>query len=166
VSLKASELAPPAGATKNRKRIGRGNATGQGTYAGKGLKGQKSRSGKPIHLTFEGGQLPLVRRLGKLRGFNNKWRVEYQPINVARLDTFDAGTEVTPDLLLKQGIIRNLHNPVKILGNGDLTKKLDVKAQAFSASARAKIEAAGGTATRVDENGNPVPDAPAGEEEG
>lgn len=165
MSLKASELAPPAGATKTRKRIGRGNATGQGTYAGKGLKGQKSRSGKPIHLTFEGGQLPLVRRLGKLRGFNNKWRVEYQPINVARLDRFDAGTEITPALLLKQGIISNMNSPVKILGNGELATKLDVKAHAFSASARAKIEAAGGTATRVDEHGNPVADAPAPEVE-
>ncbi|MCA9821670.1 MAG: 50S ribosomal protein L15 [Dehalococcoidia bacterium] len=160
MSLKASELAPPAGAVKKRKRIGRGDATGQGTYAGKGLKGQKSRSGKPLHLTFEGGQLPLVRRLGKLRGFNNKWRVEYQPINVATLGRFDAGTEVTPELLRKQGIVRNLNTPVKILGNGDLSTKLDVKAHAFSASARAKIEAAGGTATRVDEAGNPVSDEP------
>lgn len=159
MSLKASELAPPAGAVKGRKRIGRGNGSGHGTYAGKGLKGQKSRSGKPIHLTFEGGQLPLVRKLGKLRGFNNKWRVEYQPVNVATLARFDAGTEVTPDLLVSEGILRNLHNPVKILGNGDLATKLDVKAHAFSASARAKIEAAGGSATRVDENGNPVPDS-------
>ena len=161
MSLNASQLAPPPGAVRGRKRIGRGNSSGQGTYAGKGLKGQKARSGKNVRLTFEGGQLPLVRRLGKLRGFNNKWRVPYQPVNVEALERFDAGTDVTPESLLDAGVVRNLSEPVKILARGDLSKQLNVRAHGFSAAARAKIEAAGGTATRIDEEGNEVPDAPA-----
>lgn len=170
MSLKAHELAPPPGAVRGRKRVGRGNATGHGTYSGRGLKGQKSRSGKRLRLTFEGGQLPLVRRLGKLRGFNNKWRVPYQPVNVATLERFDAGSEVTPESLVAAGVLNHLHEPVKILAKGDLTRKLDVKAHAFSAAARTKIEAAGGTATRIDDEGNPLPEPPAptdaGTEEG
>ena len=161
MSLDASQLAPAPGSVRGRKRVGRGNSSGQGTYAGKGLKGQKSRSGKNVRLTFEGGQLPLVRRLGKLRGFNNKWRVPYQPVNLEALERFDAGAEVTPDSLIDAGIVKNLTDPVKILARGDLSKKLNVRAHGFSAAARAKIEAAGGTAVRIDEEGNELPDPPA-----
>jgi large subunit ribosomal protein L15 len=160
VSLNASQLAPAPRSVRDRKRVGRGNSSGHGTYAGKGLKGQKSRSGKNVRLTFEGGQLPLVRRLGKLRGFNNKWRVPYQPVNVGDLERFEDGAEVTPDALIDRGVVRNLAEPVKILARGDLSKKLTVKAHAFSAAARAKIEATGGRAIRIDEDGNELPDAP------
>jgi large subunit ribosomal protein L15 len=127
VSLGAHQLSPNPGSVKSRKRVGRGNASGHGTYSGRGLKGQKSRSGKKIRLTFEGGQMPLVRKLGTMRGFNNKWRVPYQPVNVAALDRFDAGTDVTPELLREVGILKHR----------------------FSKAARAKIEEAGGTVTEL-----------------
>jgi large subunit ribosomal protein L15 len=149
MSLGAHDLRPPAGATHPRKRVGRGNASGQGTYAGKGLKGQKSRSGKNVRLGFEGGQMPIYRRMHALRGFNNRWRVPFQPVNVATLERFDDGAEVTPESLVAAGVLKNLKEPVKVLGNGALTKKLNVTAHRFSASARAKIEQAGGTATEI-----------------
>lgn len=146
MSIGAEELRPPKGATHSKKRVGRGNSSGQGTYAGKGLKGQKSRSGKKLpYDAFEGGQFPTSRKFHVLRGFNNKWRVPFQPINVAALDRFDAGTEVTPDSLKEAGILKHLREPVKVLGNGDLSKKLTVSAHRFSESAKSKIEAAGGT---------------------
>jgi large subunit ribosomal protein L15 len=145
VSIGAQELAPPKGATHSKKRVGRGNGS-QGTYAGKGLKGQKSRSGKKAaYDAFEGGQFPTSRKFHVLRGFNNKWRVPFQPINVAALDRFEAGTEVTPESLRVAGLLKHLREPVKVLGNGDLTKKLTVSAHRFSESAKSKIEAAGGT---------------------
>jgi large subunit ribosomal protein L15 len=165
VSLNASQLAPAPGSVRDRKRVGRGNGSGHGTYAGKGLKGQKSRSGKNVRLTFEGGQLPMTRRLGKLRGFNNKWRVPYQPVNVSVLERFDAGSVVTPDTLVDAGVLKHLAEPVKILARGDLTRKLTVRAHAFSGAARARIEAAGGTAIRIDQEGNELPDAPSEGEE-
>ena len=142
----AEELRPPRGATHSKKIIGRGNATGQGTYAGKGLKGQSSRSGKKLpYDAFEGGQFPLSRKFHTLRGFNNKWRVPYQPINLAALDRFDDGSEVTPELLRAAGMLKHLREPVKILANGELTKKLTINAHKFSEAAKTKIEAAGGT---------------------
>lgn len=147
MSIGAHELAPPKGATHDKKRVGRGNSAGGGTYAGKGLKGQKSRSGKPPYLGFEGGQMPIFRRMKVMRGFNNKWRVEYQPINVAVLERFDAGSDVTPESLRERGILKQLRQPVKVLAFGDLTKKLNVTAHAFSGAAREKIEKAGGTCT-------------------
>jgi large subunit ribosomal protein L15 len=151
MTIRASDLRPPRGATHSRKRIGRGNSSGQGTYAGKGLKGQKSRSGKPVYPGFEGGNIPFYRKVPHLRGFNNdRFRVEYEVVNVEELDRFDDGTEVTLQTLLEARVVRNLNQPVKILGRGDLSRRLSVTADAFSASARAKIEAAGGTATRVD----------------
>ncbi len=128
---------------KKRKRIGRGNATGQGTYAGKGLKGQKARTGGGVHPRFEGGQLPLVKRLPEKRGFNNKWRIDYTIINVGDLAELDNGTEVTPELLREARIIRG-QQPVKILGDGDLDRQLTIRAHKFSAQAKQKIEAAGG----------------------
>jgi large subunit ribosomal protein L15 len=140
-----SELAPDPGATHAKKRVGRGNGSGHGTYSGKGMKGQKSRSGKSVGLHFEGGQSPLARKLHVLRGFNNKWRTEYQPINLAALDAFAAGATITPELLREVGLIKHLRNPVKILGDGELTKQLTVHAHRFSESAKAAIEAAGGS---------------------
>jgi large subunit ribosomal protein L15 len=146
VSIGAEELRPPRGATHSKKRIGRGNATGQGTYAGKGLKGQSSRSGKKLpYDAFEGGQFPLSRKFHTLRGFNNKWRVPYQPINLAALDRFDEGSEVTPETLRTAGLLKHLREPVKVLANGELTKKLTINAHKFSEAAKTKIEAAGGT---------------------
>lgn len=149
MSLDASELRPPAGATHSKKRVGRGNSSGQGTYAGKGLKGQKSRSGKGIRAGFEGGQLSILRRMHTLRGFNNKWRVAYQPVNAGTLDRFDDGATVTPETLLAAGILRHLNEPVKILAEGELTKRLNVSANGFSGAAKAKIEAAGGSVTLI-----------------
>src|SRR4029079_4206954 len=99
MTIGAQELRPNRGATHAKKRVGRGNGSGHGTYAGRGLKGQKSRSGKNVRLTFEGGQLSMFRRMHTLRGFNNKWRVEYQPVNLSTLERFDAGESVTPETL-------------------------------------------------------------------
>ncbi|MEO6397606.1 MAG: 50S ribosomal protein L15 [Tepidiformaceae bacterium] len=147
MSIGAQELRPDRGATHSKKRVGRGNGS-QGTYSGKGLKGQKSRSGKNLpYDAFEGGQFPTSRKYHTLRGFNNKWRVPYQPINLAALDRFDDGSDVTPAVLLQAGLLRHLREPVKVLGNGDITKKLNISAHRFSETAKAKIEKAGGTAT-------------------
>ncbi len=144
--MKANELRPPKGATHKRKKIGRGVGSGHGTYSCRGLKGQNCRSGGGVHPLFEGGQNPLVKRLPYKRGFNNKFRIEYYVINLDRLNSFPDGTEVTPDALISAGVIKNLHRPVKILGEGELTSKVTVKANKFSRSATEKIEAAGGTA--------------------
>jgi len=151
MSIGAEELRPDRGATHAKKRVGRGNGSGHGTYAGKGLKGQKSRSGKKLpYDAFEGGQFPSSRKFHVLRGFNNKWRVEFQPVNLAALERFDAGATVTPESLRAAGVLRNLNQPVKVLGTGDLTRKLNVSAHRFSESARTKIEAAGGSCTVID----------------
>ncbi len=147
--MQAHQLRPPKGATHARKRIGRGNATGQGTYAGKGLKGQKARSGNDIRIGFEGGQLPLIQRMGRKRGFTNRSRVAYQPVNLARLASFEARAEVTPESLHAAGILKDTAAPVKVLGGGDLDRALTVRAHRFSAEARRKIEAAGGTAEEI-----------------
>ncbi len=153
MSIGAQELRPNRGATHSKKRIGRGNSSGQGTYAGKGLKGQKSRSGKNLpYDSFEGGQFPSSRKFHSLRGFNNKWRVEYQPINVAMLERFEAGTTITPETLLAAGLLRHLRQPVKVLGDGELSRSLKVSAHRFSESAKAKIEAAGGAATLISDD--------------
>ena len=151
MSIGAHELRPDRGATHAKRRVGRGNSSGTGTYAGKGLKGQKSRSGKNLpYAGFEGGQFPTARKFHVLRGFNNKWRVEYQPVNLAALERFEDGASVTPESLKAAGVLRHLREPVKVLGVGDLTKKLNVTAHRFSESAKAKIEAAGGTVTLVE----------------
>lgn len=147
--LGAHDLAPAPGSTRDRKRVGRGNGSGHGTYSGKGLKGQKSRSGPPVRTSFEGGQSPLTRKLHVLRGFNNKWRVEYQPVNLSTLERFSEGAEVTPESLRAAGILKHLRQPVKILGDGAITRKLSVSAHRFSQSARASIEAAGGTVNEL-----------------
>jgi len=147
--MKLNDLQPAPGAHRDRERAGRGIAGGRGKTAGRGTKGQNSRSGGGKRPYFEGGQLPLMRRLPYLRGFNNLWRVEYEPVNVARLNGFKAGSEVTPDSLAEAGIISSAMAPVKILGNGEIDRALSVKAHKFSASAREKIVAAGGTAEEL-----------------
>ena len=164
MSIHANDLAPPPGSRRPRKRLGRGNAAGGGTYAGKGLKGQKSRSGKNVRLGFEGGQTPLARRMPSLRGFNNRWRVPRQPVNTGVLEArFADGDEVTPEALREMGVLSHLREPVKILARGDLTRALHVRAHAFSAAARARIEAAGGTATLIDAGDADADSAPDGE---
>jgi large subunit ribosomal protein L15 len=142
--MKLHDLQPAPGSTKRKKRVGRGIAAGQGKTAGRGTKGQGARTGGGKGQYFEGGQLPLVRRLPFRRGFTNIWRVEYTEVNLDRLGQFDAGAEVSPETLLKAGVIKSVGKPVVILGQGELDKKLTVKAHRFSASARAKIEEAGG----------------------
>ncbi|GAB4529430.1 MAG: 50S ribosomal protein L15 [Anaerolineae bacterium] len=143
--MKLHDLQPAPGSKKSRKRVGRGIAAGQGKTAGRGTKGQGARAGGGKGAYFEGGQLPLVRRLPFKRGFTNIWRVEYAEINLDRLSQFDNGAEVSPETLFEAGFIKSANKPVVILGRGDLDKKLTVKAHRFSASARAKIEAAGGS---------------------
>ena len=139
-----SNLRPAEGSVKSDNfRRGRGHGSGNCKTAGKGHKGQKARSGAP-RLGFEGGQMPLYRRIPK-RGFKNRNRLEIVAINISALEKFDNGADVTVDTLIESGIVKNPKDGVKILGNGELTKKLNVKANAFSASAKEKIEALGGT---------------------
>lgn len=140
-----SNLKPNEGAVSERSRVGRGHASGNGKTAGRGHKGQKARSGGSTRLGFEGGQMPLYRRIPK-RGFNCPSHKEIVGINLSALDRFEDGAVVDVDALVESGVVRNPKDGVKILGNGDITKKLTVKANAFSASAKEKIEAAGGTA--------------------
>ena len=142
-------LAPSKGARKNRKRIGRGDAPGQGSTAGRGNKGQKSRSGGGPPVWFEGGQLPLIKGLPMKRGFHNRFKTYYSLIKVETLESFDAGDRITPELLLEKGYLRNLNLPVKIVGDGEISKPVTVVAAKFTQSARAKIEAAKGTAEEI-----------------
>lgn len=141
--MKLHELKPAVGAKKAPKRVGRGTGSGLGRNAGKGEKGQKARSGGGVRLGFEGGQMPLYRRLPK-RGFTNIFAKEYAEINVERLNIFEDGTEVTPELLLQKGIVKKAKDGVKVLGNGELQKNITVKAAKFTKAAAEKIEAAGG----------------------
>lgn len=145
--MKLHDLRPAEGAKKRRKRVGRGIAAGQGKTAGRGTKGQKARSGAGIPPYFEGGQLPLVRRLPHARGvgFRNPWRIRFEPVNVDRLKRFAPGSVVTPRELADAGLIPDPEDLVVILGEGEIDRPLTVRAHRFSASARAKIEAAGGT---------------------
>lgn len=143
--MKLYELSPAAGSVKDIKRIGRGHGSGNGKTAGKGHKGQNARSGGGVRPGFEGGQMPMTRRIPK-RGFNNIFATKYSVVNVSDLDQFVDGTVVDADLLKASGLIKKTNDGVKILGNGELTKNLTVKAAAFSASAKEKIEKAGGKA--------------------
>lgn len=143
-----SQLRPPRGAKKDRKRVGRGNASGQGTYAGKGMKGAQARSGPGPYPGFEGGQLPLVRRMARKRGFKNPFRVEYEEVKITDLRKFDGGATVGPDELIAAGIVKRPSRPIKVLGGDTLDRVLNVTAHRFTASARQAIEAAGG---RVEE---------------
>ncbi len=142
--MKQNDLQPAKGARKDRTRAGRGISAGRGKTAGRGTKGQNARSGGGPRPYFEGGQLPLVRRLPHLRGFNNIFRVEYTPINLDRLNLFEEGIEVSPEVLVAAGMIKSVNEPVKILGAGELDHPLTVRAHKFSISAREKILAAGG----------------------
>ncbi|WP_422658445.1 50S ribosomal protein L15 [Paenibacillus sp. EC2-1] len=141
--MKLHELSPAPGSRKERKRVGRGPSSGTGKTSGRGHKGQNSRSGGGVRPGFEGGQNPLYRRLPK-RGFVNPTRKEYAIVNIEELNSFAEGTEVTPEVLVESGIVNNTKSGIKILGNGEVTVKLSVKANKFSQSAVEKIEAAGG----------------------
>lgn len=146
--MKLNELSPAAGSTFEPKRKGRGIGSGNGKTAGKGHKGQNARSGGGVRPGFEGGQMPLSRRLPK-RGFTNIFATKYVAVNLSDLDKFDAGSTVDAQALLDKKIIKKTLDGIKILGNGELTKQLTVKATKFSATAKSKIEAAGGTAEVV-----------------
>ena len=142
-------MRPPGGAKKSRKRVGRGDGSGHGSYSGKGLKGQKARSGPGIRLGFQGGGLPLIKSLPKLRGFTRAGRTLYSVVNLDGLAKLPAGSVVTPSSLVEAGLVRSLDGPVKVLGRGELDVPLTVEAHKFSRAARRSIEAAGGTATEV-----------------
>ena len=143
--MKLHELSNPNGSTKNPKRKGRGTATGQGKTAGRGMNGQNSRSGGGVRLGFEGGQMPLYRRIPK-RGFKNVFKKEWSIMNVSDLNSYEEGTVITPELLIADGKVKQVTAGVKILGDGELEKKLTVQANKFSKAAIEKIEAAGGKA--------------------
>ena len=149
--MQANELRPASGSRQNRKRIGRGNAAGTGTYSGRGLGGQKSRSGRKPRRHFEGGQTRLMRRLPRRRGFVNHFRIEYQPVNLRDLERFNDGAEVTNEILEVAGLIDSAKKPVKILARGEITRKLTVRVERLSLTAKAKIEAAGGSAEETSE---------------
>ncbi|GAG34590.1 unnamed protein product [marine sediment metagenome] len=147
--MRQNELSPAPGSKRARKRVGRGDGSGHGTYSGRGVKGQKSRAGFSMRPGFEGGQLPLIKRLPRKRGFTNIFRTEYSVVNMSKLNVFESGSEITPESLVAAGLVKTLRHPVKILADGDINHPLTVKAHKFSAAARAKIEAAGGTAEEV-----------------
>ncbi len=147
--MRMNELAPTPGSVHKKKRIARGNSSGHGTYSGRGIKGQKSRSGPDLRIGFEGGQIPLVRALSRKRGFNNRFRVEYEPVNVGQLSKLDAGSTVTTESLREAGIAKSRLLPVKILGDGEISVKLSIEVERVSAGAKAKIEAAGGSVTET-----------------
>ena len=147
--MRQHELSPPSGAKKSRKRVGRGDSSGHGSFSGRGMKGQNSRSGGGVRPGFEGGQLPITKRLGKLPGFTNIFRKEFNPVNLDRLAKFPANSEVTPQLLRDAGVVSDLRKPIKVLGRGEINTPLVVEAHGFSASARRKIEEAGGTVREI-----------------
>ncbi|MDD5082089.1 MAG: 50S ribosomal protein L15 [Dehalococcoidales bacterium] len=149
--MRQNLLAPARGSKKDRKRVGRGDGSGHGSYSGRGCKGQKSRAGFADKRGFEGGQLPLVKRLPGKRGFTNIFRTEYSIVNVGQLNCFVAGGEVAVENLLAAGLVESLQRPVKVLAGGDIQHPLIVKADRFSSAAKAKIEAVGG---KVEEIGN------------
>jgi large subunit ribosomal protein L15 len=148
--LNLNDLRPNEGAHKKKKRVGRGTGSGHGKTAGRGTKGQKARSGPGIRPGFEGGQLPIQQRLPYKRGFTNIHKARWEVVNIGRLDELNLDGPVTPESLYARGVTRGLEFPVKILGKGELRKALDVSAHAFSASARERIEAAGGTVTELE----------------
>lgn len=141
--MKLNDLKPAIGATKKRKRVGRGDGSGHGKTACRGHKGQGARSGGGTRPGFEGGQMPLQRRIPK-RGFHNPFRVDAAVVNLSQLETFESGSGVTPELLAQKGLVRGKNKRIKILGDGTLSKALHVKAHGFSFKAKEKIEAAGG----------------------
>jgi large subunit ribosomal protein L15 len=148
MSIKLHDLRPAVGAHRQSKRVGRGPGSGKGKTSGKGMMGQKARSGPGPYRTFEGGQNRLVRRMPYLRGFKNRWRIEYQVINIGELNDLPANQEITVDMLIEAGLITK-HRPLKILGDGDLSRQLTVHAHKFSGSARQKIAEAGGAVVEI-----------------
>ncbi|MDD5038485.1 MAG: 50S ribosomal protein L15 [Dehalococcoidales bacterium] len=147
--MRQDELSPAPGAKKGRKRVGRGDGSGHGTYSGRGIKGQKSRTSVDMRPGFEGGQLPLIKRLPRKRGFVNIFRIEYSAVNLNKLNIFEAGSEVTPERLVAAGVVKSIRHPIKILAEGDIKHPLSIKAHKFSAAAKAKIEAVGGKVEEV-----------------
>ena len=146
-----NNITPAPGSRHTKKRVGRGNGSGHGTYSGRGCKGQKARAGNSkMRPGFEGGQLPLIKRLPRKRGFTNIFRTGYSTVNTGSLGVFASGSEVTPEKLVEAGIVKSLRNPIKILSAGDINYPLTVKANKFSASAKVKIESAGGKAEEVE----------------
>jgi large subunit ribosomal protein L15 len=148
--MQMHELTPPEGSARERIRIGRGHGSGKVKTGGKGTKGQNARAGGGVPPYFEGGQLPLIRKLPYRRGFRNPFRVEFREVNVRDLNDFPAGSTVGPEEFETAGVLRGGRGPVKVLGQGDLSVKLTVRAHKFSAGARQKIEAAGGTAEAIE----------------
>lgn len=147
--MKPNELRRPSGAHRKPKRVGRGDGSGRGTYSGRGCKGQKVRSGGGVRLGFEGGQLPLVKRLPHKRGFTNIFKTQYNVVNVGSLASFPEGSEVTPQRLKDAGMIGSTKLPTKVLGQGEIRQAVTVRASRFSAAAEKKIVAAGGKAERI-----------------
>jgi len=147
--VRQDELSPAPGARKDRKRVGRGDGSGNGTYSGRGCKGQKSRAGYRMRPGFEGGQLPIIKRLPRKRGFTNIFKKEYSIVKLSQLNVFETGSEVTTEKLLAAGIIKSSELPVKVLADGEIKQPLMVKANKFSAAAKAKLEAAGGKAEEM-----------------
>ena len=147
--MRQNDISPALGSRKASKRVGRGNGSGHGTYSGRGQKGQKARAGGKMRPGFEGGQLPLIKRLPKKRGFFNLFRTEYSVVNVDQLACFEPDSEIALGELRAAGLVKSLQRPVKILARGDVDRALKVKAHKFSPAAKAKIEAAGGTTEEV-----------------
>ena len=143
--MKLNELSPATGSRKNKKRVGRGNGSGHGSFSGRGCKGEKARAGFKMRPGFEGGQLPIIKRLPRQRGFTNIFRTGYSVVNMSGLNGFESGAEVTPEKLFSAGLVKSLRQPVKILATGDINHPLVVKAHKFSIAAKAKIEAVGGS---------------------
>lgn len=143
--VKQHDLSPAPGSKGSRKRVGRGSGSGHGNYSGKGMKGQKSRSGGGVKPYFEGGQLPLVKRLPTKRGFTNIFRTEYVVVNVGSLNVFEPGSSVDREMLVRAGVIKKTASPIKLLGTGTIDRALTVRVDKYSASAKEKIVAAGGT---------------------
>jgi large subunit ribosomal protein L15 len=165
--MKLHELHPKPGAHQPPRRLGRGHGSGRGKTAGRGTKGQKSRTGGGIPAWFEGGQTPLHIRTPKLHGFKNRFRVEYAPVNLAKLSAAEKGTLITPDVLVHDGLLRDTKLPVKVLGNGDAPAGVTVHAHAFSRSALNKLHAAGSQAQRITwPDGLPVEETPEAETDG
>lgn len=148
--MRQNELSPAAGSKKNRKRVGRGDSSGHGSFSGRGCKGHKARAGYHIKRGFEGGQMPLTKRSPEKRGFINAFRVEYDLVNLEQLNRFESGSEISPIELVAAGLVKSLTHPVKILADGTIKSPLKVKAHKFSGAAKAKIEAAGGSVEEIE----------------
>ena len=147
--VRQDKLSPARDSKRGRKRVGRGDGSGHGTYSGRGCKGQKSRAGYKMRPGFEGGQLPLIKRLPRKRGFTNIFRTEYSIVNINKLNIFEPGSEVTPETLVATGLVKSLRYPIKILAGGNINHPLVIRVNKLSAAAKAKIEAAGGKVEEV-----------------